>query len=80
MKEPVIYFHRNGKPGCRFSMDPEKKRQLNRELRDENIRIAEVRGREELVENFQEAIDLGCTPTQIRKKLRGGQHGKKEDE
>jgi len=78
-KELIIYFHRNGKPGCRFSLNPEKKKKLTRELRDENIRIAEERGREDLIENFKESIEINLTPSQIRKKLKGGKHAKKEN-
>lgn len=78
MKEPIIYFHRNGKPGMRFNLTPERKKELTRKLRDENIRIAEERGRDELVENFQESIKIDLTPAEIRDKLRGGNHGKQE--
>jgi hypothetical protein len=78
-KDPIIYFHRDGKPGFRFSLNPEKKRKLTQQLRDENIRIAEERGREDLAENFKGSIEINLTPSEIREKLKGGKHGKKEN-
>ena len=75
-KEPIIYFHRDGNPGMRFSMSPERKKELTRQLRDENIRIAEERGRNELVENFKDSIKIDLTPAQIRTKLKGGSRGR----
>lgn len=89
MKEPIIYFHRNGSPGMRFNLTPEKKKALNRKLRDENIRIAEERKRKGLAaviascvdlntENSEQSTEIHLTPEQIRRKLRGGKRGTKE--
>lgn len=78
MKEPIAYFHRDGKPGMRFTLTPERRKELTRKLRDENIRIEEERGREELVENFKESIEIHLTPAEIREKLRGGKHERQE--
>ena len=78
MKEPIIYFHRNGNPGMRSNLTPERRKELTRQLRDENIRIEAERGREELVENFKESIEINLTPAEIREKLKGGKHGRPE--
>jgi len=53
------------------------RRESNVKLRDENIRISEERSRE--IEEPEEAVDLGFSPSQIRKKLRRN-HGKKEND
>lgn len=44
------------------------RKEANKRLRDENIRIAEERGRE--VEQSEEGLDLGFSPSDIRRKLR----------
>lgn len=79
MMESIIYFHKNGKPGSRFNLNPEQKKRLNRKLRDENIQIAEERGRKDLVENSTQSIEFHLTPSQIRRKLKGGKFDKKEN-
>lgn len=79
MKEPIAYFHRDGKPGMVINFTPEKKKELTRKLRDENIRIEEERGREELIENSRKPIKFNLTPAEIREKLRGGKHGKQKN-
>jgi hypothetical protein len=76
----VIVFHRDGTPGMRFSLEKETRKKLTRKLRDENIRIAEERGREDLAENFKGSIEINLTPSEIREKLKGGKHGKKENQ
>lgn len=53
----------------------ERQKQMNRALRDENIRIAESRGRR--IENPKETTDLGLSSAQIRKRLRR-KHGKEK--
>ncbi len=52
------------------------RREANRRLRDENIRIMEKRGRSELENDQKKATDLNITASQIRKKLRR-KNGKK---
>ena len=46
------------------------RKELNKKLRDGNIRIAEERGRSELENDQKKGIDLNLTARQIRKKLR----------
>jgi len=46
------------------------RREANRRLRDENIRIMEERGRSKLENDQKKGIDLKLTVSQIRKKLR----------
>jgi len=46
------------------------RREANRKLRDENIRIMEKRGKSELVNDQKKGTDLNLTVSQIRKKLR----------
>jgi len=46
------------------------KREANRRLRDENIRIMEKRGSSELENDQKKGTDLNLTVAQIRKKLR----------
>ena len=75
----VIVFHRNGTPGMRFSLSSEAKKKLNRELRDENIRIAEERGLERVIHDKTIRLEVQLTPAQIRRKLRGGKHGKEDN-
>lgn len=76
MKEPIPYFHRDGKPGMKINFTPEKKKELTRKLRDENILIEEERGRDDLVENSRGSIKFNLTPAEIREKLRGGRRGR----
>ena len=45
-------------------------RKRNRRLRDENIRIAEERGRPQFEDNQKKGTDLNLTASQIKKKLR----------
>lgn len=52
-------------------------REANKRLRDENIRIAEERGLKP--DESGEGVDLGFSPSEIRKKLRR-KHGKEEKE
>jgi len=52
------------------------RREANRRLRDENIRIMEKRGRSELENDLKKGTDLNLTASQIRKKLRR-KNGKK---
>ena len=78
MKEPIIYFHRDGNPGMRFNLTPERRKELTRKLRDENIQIEEERGREDLVENFKETVEIKLSPAEIREKLKGGKHARPE--
>ena len=59
-------------------MKPKRdRRESNVRLRDENIRIEEERNRE--IEKSDEGIDLGFSPSEIKKKLRR-HHGKKEND
>ena len=53
-----------------------KYKEANKRLRDENIRIAEERGRPELENDQEKGISLNLTAPQIRKKLRR-KNGKK---
>ncbi len=46
------------------------RREANRRLRDENIRIMEKKGRPELENDQKKGTDLNLTASQIRKKLR----------
>ncbi|HEB36138.1 MAG TPA: hypothetical protein ENI18_09900 [Candidatus Aminicenantes bacterium] len=46
------------------------RREANRRLRDENIRIMEKRGRSELENDQKKGTDLNLSASQIRKKLR----------
>ena len=46
------------------------KREANRRLRDENIRIMEKRGSSELENDQKKGTELNLTVAQIRKKLR----------
>ena len=46
------------------------RREANRRLRDENIRIIEKRGISELENDHKKGTDLNLTSSQIRKKLR----------
>lgn len=46
------------------------RREANRRLRDENIRIMEKRGISELENDHKKGTDLNLTSSQIRKKLR----------
>jgi len=46
------------------------RREANRRLRDENIRIMEKRGKSELENDQKKGTDLNLTVSQIRKKLR----------
>jgi len=46
------------------------RREANRRLRDENIRIMEKKGRSELENDQKKGTDLNLTASQIRKKLR----------
>jgi len=64
--------------GVKIRLVTERKKALNRKLRDENIRISEERGREDLAGNSGESIKFNLTPAEIREKLRGGQRGRKE--
>ena len=59
-------------------LTPARRKALNRKLRDENIRIEEERGREELVENSGKPIKFNLTPAEIREKLKGGYRGRQE--
>ena len=52
------------------------RREANRRLRDENIRIMEKRGRSGLENDQKKGTDLNLTASQIRKKLRR-KNGKK---
>jgi len=54
------------------------RREMNRRLRDENIRISEERGRPKLEDDQEKGTDLGFTASQIRKKLRR-KNGKKQN-
>ena len=51
--------------------------EMNRKLRDENIAVAEEKGRPEL-KNQKKGTDLNLNASQIRKKLRR-RYGKKEN-
>jgi len=53
------------------------RREANKRLRDENIKIAEERGRE--IEQPEEGVELGFSSSDIRKKLRR-KHGKEKKE
>ena len=66
--QDAVEFRKDGKSKSVF-MTAELRRR-NRRLREENIRIAEERGRHELKEDCEKATDLGFTASQIRKKLR----------
>jgi len=46
------------------------RKEANRRLRDENIRIMEKRGMSEFEKDQKKGIDLNLTVSQIRKKLR----------
>jgi len=46
------------------------RREANRRLRDDNIRIMDKRGRSELENDHKKGTDLNLTSSQIRKKLR----------
>jgi len=46
------------------------RREANRRLRDENIRIMEKRGISEIENDQKKGTDLNLTASQIRKKLR----------
>jgi len=46
------------------------RREANRRLRDENIRIMEKRGMPEFEKDQKKGTDLNLTVSQIRKKLR----------
>ena len=46
------------------------RKEANRRLRDENIRIMEKRGSSELENDQKKGTDLNLTVSQIRKKLR----------
>ena len=46
------------------------RREMNRRLRDENIMVAEEKGRPELEDDREKGTDLNLTTSQIRKKLR----------
>jgi len=52
------------------------RKEANRRLRDENIRIMEKKGRSELENDQKKGTDLNLTASQIRKKLRR-KNGKK---
>lgn len=60
-------------------LTPERRKELNRQLRDENIRIEEERGRDDLVDNSRDPVKFNLTPAEIREKLKGGKHGRKKD-
>ena len=62
--------------GVKTRLTPERKKALNRKLRDENIQIEEERGREDLVENFKETVEIKLSTAEIREKLKGGHHGR----
>lgn len=55
------------------------RREANRRLRDENIRIMEKRGRSELENDQKKGTDLNLTVSQIKKKLRR-KNGKKQNQ
>ena len=57
---------------------PERRKELTRKLRDENIRIAEERAKEIPVDNSEESDNAHLTPSQIREKLKGGKHERQE--
>lgn len=71
-----VTFNRDGKLGRKF-YTAKLRRRMNKKLRDENIAIAENRGRGELKDNNAKGENLGLVSSQIRKKLRR-KHGKKK--
>lgn len=56
-----------------------KYRESNKKLREENIRISEEREAPELADDQEQGVNLGFTASQIRKKLRRTEHGKKQN-
>ena len=59
------------------SMD---RKEMNRRLRDENITVAEEKGRPELKNDQKKGTDLNLTASQIRKKLRRVKHAKNQNQ
>lgn len=60
-------------------MNEETRKKLTLELRDANIRIFEERGSPTLRQDPGPTRKLNLTANEIRKKLRGGRHGKQKN-